>query len=240
VGLSGILGGRTASVRSVTETPVTLLSIDAQDFLDVLEDQFAVFLQLRSAYAANVVRLQRRLGVFHTLGPAPALVLPPHDRPLGIVEQLLFLRRTRAFRALPINLLAELIRDERELRIPAGEPLWHDGDPGALLIAIVHGQVRCSSQGTQEEDGERGPSGKFVAGPGYVLGADAAFGGIPYAYDAVAESDVVAVGVSATALTDMIEDHFELGRRSLAHFAQEDVRLQERRAGVGDAQRDGM
>lgn len=216
VGVSGVLGGRSASVRSVAETPVTLLSIDTQDFLDVLEDRFAVFLQLRKFYAANVARLQRKLGVFHTSGPLPGLEVEPSERPLSIVEQLLFLQRTSVFRGIPINVLSNLIREERELRVPAGEVLWRDGDAGTLLVAIVRGNVRCGIETS---------AGSFVATRGYVIGADAALGGIPYCYDAVAETPVAAVTVQATALTDMIEDHFELGRRSLAHFAQEEVRL---------------
>jgi len=216
VGVSGVLGGRPASVRSVAETPVTLLSIDTQDFLDVLEDRFAVFLQLRKFYAANVARLQRKLGVFQTSGPVHGVDVSTGERPLGIVEQLLFLQRTSVFRGIPINVLSNLIREERELRVPAGQVLWRDGDAGTLLIAIVRGSVRCGTDAT---------TGSFVATPGYVLGADAALGGIPYCYDAVAETAVAAVSVKATALTDMIEDHFELGRRALAHFAQEEVRL---------------
>ncbi len=219
VGIGGILGGRTASLRSVAETSVTLLSIDAQDLLDVLEDRFVVFLQLRKFYAESVVRLQRKLGIFHTSGPLPDAAPAPSEQPLSFVEQLLFLQKTSVFRGIPINVLAQLIRGERELRVEAGESLWHDGDPGAQLIAIVHGHVRCGVEGTP---------GSFVAGRGYVIGADATFGGIPYSYDAVAVSPVVAVSVGAAALTDMIEDHFELGRRSLAHFAREEVRLQER------------
>ena len=221
IGLSGILGGRAASLRSVADTAVTILTLDAQDFLDVLEDRFAVFLQLRKFYAAGVVHLQRRLGVFHTSGPVGEIPEPPDGRPLSIVEQLLFLQRTRVFRGIPVNVLANLIRDEGELRVEAGDTIWSDGDPGSLLIAVVRGRVRC---------GVEGAAGHFIAGAGYVLGADAAFGGIPYSYDAIAETPVVAVGLSASALTDMIEDHFELGRRSLAHFAQEEVRLQARAA----------
>jgi len=217
VGLSGILGGRAASVRTVADTAVSLLSIDAQDFLDLLEDRFAVFLQLRRFYAASVVHLQRRLGVFNTSGPIGEVPVPSGERPLSIVEQLLFLQRTRVFHGIPVNVLANLIRDEGELRLDAGETIWSDGDPGTQLIVVVRGSVRC---------GVEGSAGHFVAGPGYVLGADAVFGGISYSYDAVAETPVVAVGLSANALTDMIEDHFELGRRSLAHFAQEEVRLQ--------------
>jgi CRP-like cAMP-binding protein len=72
--------------------------------------------------------------------------------------------------------------------------------------------VECRGEGTR---------GVFVAGPRYVLGA------VPYCDHAVAATPVVAIGVQASALTDLIEDHFELGRRSLEHFAREEIRLQE-------------
>jgi CRP-like cAMP-binding protein len=86
------------------------------------------------------------------------------------------------------------------------------------LLAIVSGRVECRGEGTR---------GAFVAGPRYVLGADAALGGVQYCYHAVAATPVVAISVQASALTDLIEDHFELGRRSLEHFAREEIRLQE-------------
>jgi CRP-like cAMP-binding protein len=122
------------------------------------------------------------------------------------------------FRGIPVNVLAHLIRGEPEIRVNAGETLWRDGDDGAQLLAIVSGRVECRGEGTR---------GAFVAGPRYVLGADAALGGVPYCYHAVAATPVVAIGVQASALTDLIEDHFELGRRSLEHFAREEIRLQE-------------
>jgi CRP-like cAMP-binding protein len=226
IGLSGVLGGRPASVRSVAETPLTLLSIDAQDFLDVIEDRFDVFLELRRYYAAHVARLQRWLGVFRTVEPVDTSSFPSPDRPLGIVERLLCLQRTHAFHGIPLNVLAQLVRDEHEARASAGDTLWRDGDPGNALLLIVHGRVRCGDDSTP---------GSFVAGPGYILGADAAFGGIPYAYDALCETPVVAISIHATALTDLIEDHFELGRRALGHFAEEDVRLQVRKAALDAA-----
>lgn len=73
------------------------------------------------------------------------------------------------------------------------------------LVAIVRGSVRCGTDGA---------TGGFIATPGFVLGADSALGGIPYCYDAVAETPVAAVSVRATALTDRTEDCFEVGRRS--------------------------
>jgi len=223
VGLSGVLGGRPASVKSVAETNVTLLSIDAQDFLDVLEDRFAVFQQLRKSYAANVASLQRKLGVFRTSGPVNENPTSPPAGKLSIVEQLIFLQKTSVFRGIPINVVAHLLRDEHELRAEAGQTLWRDGDPSSLVIAIVSGRVQCGGEGV---------AGAFVAGPGYVLGADAGLGEIPYSYDAVTATPVVAVCVKASALTDFMEDHFELGRRSLEHFAREEVRLLERASDV--------
>jgi CRP-like cAMP-binding protein len=74
------------------------------------------------------------------------------------------------------------------------------------------------------------PRAAFLAGPSAVLGAYAAFGGVPYAYDAVSETPIVALRVATTTLTDIIEDHFDLGLRALSRFAQEEVRLMELKA----------
>lgn len=223
-GINGLLGGPTASLHGVAETDLSMLEIDGAALLDVLEDQFDVFLNLRRLFAQRVVALQRELGAFRV--PLPGLVaqLPCFEGELGIVERMLCLRRTGVLGDIPINALAQLIRGQQDLELKKGETLWNAGDPGAFLLLLTRGEVVVAPDE---------PKAKFTATPGFVLGADAAFGGVDYAYKAVVAKDIRAIRIDTSILTDVIEDHFEVGLSTLAHFAREEIRLIEQKARAG-------
>ena len=229
-GLNGLLGGPVASLRGVAETDLALLDVDGAAFLDVLEDRFDVFLRVRRLFAERVVALQRELCEFRVPTSGIQAQLPCLDRPLDIVERLLCLRRAGPLVEVPINALAQMIRGQQDFELGAGKTLWRAGDPGDFLLVVTHGAVICAP-GNEKAT--------FRAGPGFVLGADAAFGGVGYAYDAVVADDLRAIRVDTTILTDVIEDHFEVGLRMLAHFAREEIRLIEKkgRAGLAVASR---
>ncbi len=227
-GIHGLLGGPGAGFRGVAETDLTVLAIDSSAFLDVLEDHFDILLHFRRHYALRVVGLQRELGAFLVSRPGPRSKLPSWDCPLGTVERLLCLRRTRLFAEMPINALAQIIRGGDVLRRDAGETLWRTGDPGDVLVVLTSGEV-LGAPGD--------PKAAFRAGPGYLIGADAALGGIPYAYDAVTASPIVGMRIYAAILTDVVEDHFEVGFRTLAHFVQEEARLLIRKAVLAGSSR---
>ncbi|HEU0116505.1 MAG TPA: Crp/Fnr family transcriptional regulator [Thermomicrobiales bacterium] len=48
------------------------------------------------------------------------------------------------FAGLPPAVLDELARESRVRRYPAGQVLWHEGDPGDALLVLEEGQLRIS------------------------------------------------------------------------------------------------
>ena len=219
-GLNGLLGGRGASLEVKAATALTTLSIAGDAFLDLIEDHYDVFLHFRALYAARVESLQKRTGLFHTDHGGTKFADAPE--PGGVVESLLCLRRSVVFADAPVAALVQMIHDDSLVRFAGGQTIWSEGARGTYLLVVVHGEVRCSA---------RDESTEFHAGPGYVLGADATFGSLPYAYTATALTPVAALRVDAAVITDVMEDHFEFALETLAHFAREEIRLLERSAG---------
>lgn len=221
VGLNSVVGGGDAALECRAASDLVAMWMDAGAFLDLVEDHFEVFLHLRRRLAERVVELQAEVGAFHTVVET-STVEPWPASPLAIVDRLLAMRRTPVFRDIPVNALAQLARGDREFRCDAGSELWRRGDAGAFLVVVTRGEVECS--GPDRRAG-------FRAGPGFVLGADAAFGGVAYGYDAAAATDVRGIRIEASMLIDVIEDHPAVARWILAHFAREETRLLKQRAG---------
>ena len=220
-GMSALLGGRVASLEVVAQTGLTTLVVDGNAFLDLIEDHFDVYLHFRSLYAKRVAVLQKETKVFHTVrAESGALDLL---EPKGMVERLLSMRKSVVFADVSVNALAQMIHGNDDLRVDADTEIWREGEIGRFLVLIMRGEVECAVA----REG-----GGFFAGPGYVLGADATFGGIPYAYSARSVTPVVALQIDAAVLTDIKEDHFDFALSTLAHFAREEVRLLECKANL--------
>lgn len=225
VGLNAALGGSGATLECRAATDGAAMWMDAGAFLDVLEDHFELFLHVRRWLAERVVGLQAEVGSFHTVAEATS-VEPWPEPPMAIVDRLLAMRRTPVFRDIPVNAVAQMARGDRDFTCESGSELWCRGDAGAFLVVVTRGEVECRCP-----DGGVG----FRAGPGFVLGADAALGGVAYGYDATAATEVGGIRIEASMLIDVIEDHPAVARWILAHFAREEVRLRKQRAGVATA-----
>lgn len=226
VGLIELLARVEARSRAVAATNALALAIEGAALLEVLEDHFATFLQIRAALGLRVRDLYRRFGCREgsdsTAPPRPAPPLAPaaaEPAALAMVDQLIRLHRVPELRDFGVGVLAALIRDGNAVRFGAGEGLWSDDDEAEFLAVVVDGTVRCSGGDA---------IGRFRVGPGAVLGLPAAFGGTRHLYAAVAETAVVVIRVDVPVLLDVAEDHFHVATSMLAHSARTLLRLQER------------
>lgn len=217
VGLVELLAGQPHRSRAVAETNALALVIDAAALLDLVEEHFSFFLQIRHALGAEVALQQQALGSYHTLS-APRPVAAASGPSLDLAEVLLALQTTTVFRDVGLAILAALTSQDREIRLEPGAPLWERGTEPTFLALIADGVVSCVPEQSEHE---------FRAGPGALLGVDATFGGAPYAYRATAETPVVARAIDTQMLLDMAEDHFDLASRMLAHCACEVLRLKD-------------
>jgi len=216
VGLVELLAQAESPTRAVADTKVLALAIDGSAFFDMLEDHFAIFLQMRSALGRQLYALQQ-----HRLDPTwqpPSVTRkgPPPSAALELVDQLIWLHRAPELRSFGVGVLASLIRDRGEARLAAGEVLWEEGAEAQFFVLVVDGIVRYGDQ----------PTDGVGAGPGTLLGLEAAFAGTPHTDRAVAETPVMAIRVEVPRLLDVAEDHFHVAAAMLAHSARFLLHLQ--------------
>ncbi len=222
VGLIEILADEETSMHAIADSNMLTLVIDSEAFLDVMDDRFSIFLHLRNALGRQMLDQQR---------PADWGILPPatppeigrfRDASLDVVERLIWLQCSPVLKGLGVSVLAALARDELEIRLRPGEPLWETGAEARFFALIAHGTIACTpdSSGTS-----------IRVGAGTVIGMEAAFAGIPHAYTAVAETAAVAIRIDVQDLLDVAEDHAHVVTRILAFNAQLLRQLQERNAG---------
>jgi CRP-like cAMP-binding protein len=182
-------------------TESTLLVLRASDLLEVMEDHFELMHGALRNMAADAIGWRRALpdaGFYHQqLGPC-ALCSP---EPLGLVERILYLRRTIGLEQSYIDELAELARATRELRCAAGTQLWSAGDRADYLVIVVSGEV----------SGVTPEGAHFQFGPGDILGNLDTVAGVQRWFDARAKIDLVALTLDSEALVDVWEDHPDLG-----------------------------
>ena len=237
LGLIELLAGQPHRFRAVADSNAVALVIEGAALMDLVEEHFALFLQIRHALGVEVAQQQHALGSFHMLSapPVPAVAAPSapgngvdasRQPSSDLAEVLLALQRTTVLRDVGLAHLAALTSEDQQLCLKPGEALWTRGADPTFMVLVTDGVVSCVPERTDLT---------FRAGVGTLLGVDAAFGGTPYAYDATAETSVTCRVMQTQMLLDLAEDHFDLAERVLAHSAGELLRLKALAAGDAPA-----
>jgi len=211
LGLLELLAEQPAPATIVAATPVALLAIDAAIWWDVLEEDLSLLVQLRHTLGRALAAADAAQGAYDLAAPPasgagdPAAAAPPSD----LVDRLNCLHHVPMLRPFGVAVLAELLRDEDERRLAAGEALLRAGEAARELVIIADGAVDCRAPG----------AAPTRVGAGAVLGANAALCGLPHAYDAVVAAPGSAIAIDAARLWDVAEDHFHVARALLAQAA---------------------
>jgi CRP-like cAMP-binding protein len=106
------------------------------------------------------------------------------------------LARSSLLRRIPVRVLGYIAREGTMEQFPAGTGLWRAGDVPGRVVLVTQGEMHVVP--------ERGRD--VVAGPGTLLGLEESLAVRPRWYDAVARSEVSAVGLDVPALLDILED----------------------------------
>jgi CRP-like cAMP-binding protein len=214
VGLVEFLAGQCHRLRAVADSNTVALLIDGAALMNLLEEHFSLFLQIRRALGSEILQRQRALASYRN-DVKLSSVMPPAGNDLA--EVLLALQRSAEFRHVGVALLAALTSEKSEMHLDPGACLWERDAEPEFLALIMAGTVRCLPEGAPE----------FSAAGGALIGVDAAFGDTPYAYRAEAQTPVIARRIDTQLLLGTAEDHFDLATRMLSYCASELLRLKD-------------
>jgi len=208
VGWITLLARDTHGISVTAEGETLVLELPADVLEHALEDDFGI--------VRNTLRLgaQALLAARGNLPAAPDH-LPAFDmgvlrpQPRGLVERLIDMRRVPLFARANAEALIALTRSTCEVRYEPGDVLWRVGEPATFWVLVEYGRVHCTSSHGQAQD----------TGAAFVLGIMDALAQAPRAYEARADTLVVATRVELESCLGVLETHFELARGYMAFLA---------------------
>lgn len=222
LGFLGILARQDGPYDATAKTEVRAFELETDTLLELFEDHFELL-------SATLRYLAERLYFDMLELPADALGIPPNDlgpapdRPLDVVERVIFLRATSGLTQASVNALALMARQMREVRVKAGAPLWKVGDVAEGALFLVQGTVRCTTADGRE----------FRYGSGTGVGGVESLADKPRWYGVDAETDVVALQGSTPQLMDIFEHQCKMAMDFMAMLARAEIGLLARRAALG-------
>lgn len=190
--------------HAVASQPTHTLALSKADLFEAFADHPAIRTAVVRALARTLVNRLRASGPRAELLELPRAHAPqPNFDGLGPtngsidVGHLFSLFRAFAFAGATVTATADLAREASRERVPAGTSLWALGDPATKIWVPTSGLLMATSDAGDQ----------MRVGPGAVLGAFDALGGVPRWTFAEAESDVEGLVLTPDAVLDTAEDH---------------------------------
>ncbi len=222
IGFLGILARQEATYDAVAKNEVRAYELETDTLLELFEDHFPLF-------AATLRYLAERLYLDMQELPQEMLGMPSvdlgaiGDRELDLVERVLMLRKTSAFKTANVNALAQMVRGMEVVRPPAFTRLWGVGDRPDRALFLLEGTVACRT-----EDGR-----VFRYGPGTTVGGLELLAGKPRWYEVLTENACVGLWGQTDDLLDLFEHQFRMAMDFVCALAKAQLGLVERRAKLG-------
>lgn len=213
LGALDLFAGLGGGMRATALTEVVALRAPTEVMLELIEDHFTILHHILRVSARLLVTSLPRFAADRVV-PANR-DLPPcrvRERPLNLVERIVFLRRMPMFGQASLDSVAALAAHFREVRHPAGVELWHEGGRAEDILCLVDGAVR---------GGSRSSPGTVRYEPYAMLGGLAAMAEAPHYQRCVTETPIVGLLVEPNRLIDLIEDDFEMALSMVGGLARE-------------------
>lgn len=220
IGVLDVNMRRPFSRTATAITDVRALVLGADDWLEVIDENFDYATAVVLRLAADVHRLHL------TLSPGGGFQepLPPNDEDphaLNIQERTLALLPVSCFQFAGIQALATLATGAVERSLERGERLFTLDEPATSFFVVARGVVQI-----QREN----PLIHARFGPGSIIGGAAALSLVTQQYTAQAESRAVVLEIRREDLIDALEDHVEMVHAMLAGLGAERERIMNERA----------
>lgn len=204
IGIFGVLADDEVPYSAHALDEVVALSIDAETFVETLEDNFNSGLEIARAIALSLLPLQNTLEV--PAAPMPVQTLRERERELDLVERMLLVRRFEPFGRSALSGLTEIAQQFRERWLEPGQPLVRRGEYADRLYLLVEGSLRD----------EHGHEVHAPASPPFNLETIAGAARVA-SWEATGRVRLLELGWET--LVDVMEDHGELLRTVISRLA---------------------
>jgi CRP-like cAMP-binding protein len=222
LGFLGILARQEGPYDATAKSDVTVLELETDTLLELFEDHFEL-LAATLRYLAERLYFDMRDLPKEALGMPSTELGPVPDRPLDLVERVMFLRSTSGLTQANVNALAIMARQMEEVRVKPGTSFWNVGDASEKVLFVVQGTVLCVTADGRD----------FRYGPGIGAGGIEAIADKPRWYGVTAETDVVGLIGHTDQLMDIFENHTRMAMDFVGMLARAMIGLLARRAALG-------
>lgn len=229
LGFLGVLARAEGTYDATAEEPTRVLELDADALLELMEDHFeltfAIVRYLSERLLAEIQELPAQVMQERMGGTAP----PAPERPLDLVERILYLRGLRAYSETNLNALAQLAVRLVECRFSPGETIWNVDAPSDRVLLVRAGTAICTADGGKK---------RWRVEPNSGVGGMEVLAHKPRWYSAEAETPLVGFWVAMDSMVDLLEDDFTMAGNFISMLANEVINVLERKASLGSLQRD--
>lgn len=208
VGLFAALSGDDRGVHATVEEPAVTFELSVRVFKSALKSYPTLLRHFIGSVAATLLASS---GYLPAQDPSELHESQSRlDRPRTLAERIMLAHRSiGAMAGANLDAIFEIVRQRPEVYLPAGEQLWHIGDPSTGAFVIHDGRVRCTGANGTET----------VVAPPYILGRLEALAGRPRPYDAVAETDLTMLRIERETFLAVLESHADMGLALLSQLA---------------------
>jgi CRP-like cAMP-binding protein len=227
IGAFEALGDRLATHTATAIGDFRGMRVPAVAWAELLEDSFLLARSAVVNASRALMRIEERVPTGAPASPRDASLLSsnPAGR-LGLVERLALLLDVRMLRLAGVQALADLAAVSEEVRFAAGDLVLERGVEHEYLTRVVDGDVLA-----EREDP---PMTRHYRAGDLVCGA-AIVGRVADGWQARALTPTRAISFPVEALFDLMEEHFDLVRSTLAALgARRELLLEHLAASSGD------
>jgi CRP-like cAMP-binding protein len=222
-GVTDVLLERARVRRAVALSDLQILKLPGEAWVELLDDSFPLARAAVTHLAGRVAALEERVLASRSHPPLPAVVAP-RARPLNVVERLAALMDVPFLRGAGVQALNDLATVCDEVAFRPGEALLEPHTRADLVFLLVAGEVEASH--TRPNVAWRGGAGEIVCGA-------AAFEEPVRPWSAYARTPTQALAFRVEDWFDLMEEHFDMVRSSLAALADRAERARARLALAG-------
>jgi CRP-like cAMP-binding protein len=221
IGAIDALYERPHARTAVAKTDLQVLALSSDEWFDTIEENFEIARDNVMRVAEGLARLELELP------PNGGFPEPDDDAPvepalgLNLVERMLLVRKSLAFRSATVQSVARLAQVAEEIELAAGEILHQPGKPAHSFYVVASGTVEITSV-------EPEVSARFGAGE-IVFGAGAVGLRVP-GFTSRALAPTVLLAIRREDFFDIMEDHFEVMRSVMKGVSHERERVLTERA----------